>query len=347
MNGSTLFLEEGTLTFGSVENTKMGPYLLANGIPPPQVPSIPLSKERIDEIMTVYDEVYAPAIDKFLETNWFTLISRPYLLSDTRLLELFSALVDQYNLPPPTTSQYYPTFAATQSLEAHLVWALMLLCRAASQNHQPFAANGTSYDDSDQQALTPKSELAENLKLAISRVQILESLVTNEYLETPLPPSPKNMLKDDIRGTPDQSNGARPSPTPALPSQLTFNSQSFWHSLNRVLKIHEDSTTTDKAFDDTLATSRKYLEMKENRDVLYSVAVARVFGKRLSTWWPNMLDQIPHNPETQAQGIEAPAQALRTAKGFMETEMVKGTNQVVQRVAGWVVRSWTLQAASR
>lgn len=335
------------LTSGSVKGTQIEPYLVAGGVPPPYVPSTPLSKERLDEVMTVYKTIYAIAIDKFIETEWFRSHSEPYLLASPRLLDLFAALVDRYNITPENTPQYYAAYASTQSLEAHIVWALMLLCQDAARDPQPPETNGSSRSNGTPRSATTPPDVDESLKLAVSRVRILETLIINEHLDSPLPLSPKLPPTDQGTGSHSQPNGTRSTSSPALPSQLIHRSQTFWHLLHRLLTLHDDEASNAKSLDDTLSSLRKHLDMKENRDVLYSVAVARVHGARMTEWWPDKIEQAPQTLQAGGKEGESPAGTLGMAKKFLEGEQVTGTNQVVQRVAGWVVRGWTLQAASK
>lgn len=79
------------------------------------------------------------------------------------------------------------------------------------------------------------------------------------------------------------------------------------------------------------------LDMVENRDVLFSMAVVRRYGPSYETVTEN---GGSHDRDGSAARDELIGK-LRVAKKFLEDEAAgKGTNQVVQRLCGMAVRSW-------
>ena len=77
--------------------------------------------------------------------------------------------------------------------------------------------------------------------------------------------------------------------------------------------------------------------MLENRDVLYSLAVARHIGGRLVEFHP------PRPVISQTDDPNDDVKKLAVAQLFISQEDQKGTTQVIQRVCSMAMRSWILQ----
>jgi hypothetical protein len=75
----------------------------------------------------------------------------------------------------------------------------------------------------------------------------------------------------------------------------------------------------------------------ENRDVLYSMAIARYIGGRLIEYNP------PHRVQAQTDDPNDDVKKLQVAHDFVSAEDKNGTTQVIQRVCGMAIRSWILQ----
>ncbi|KAH9823708.1 White-opaque regulator 1 [Teratosphaeria destructans] len=156
----------------------------------------------------------------------------------------------------------------------------------------------------------PDSELS-------ARVDTLEHLLTSQ----PLTPS------------------AIPSPPNPNMEQRTYSEHSFWHNLGRFVSAHDGLTDPagQRETTEALAGMRGILGLLENRDVLYSIAVARHLGGRLAE--TNHSQHLLASTNDQNDEIHK----LRVARQFVETEDQAGTTQVIQRICSMAIRGWALQ----
>jgi hypothetical protein len=65
-----------------------------------------------------------------------------------------------------------------------------------------------------------------------------------------------------------------------LPDQLTQRQLDFWSAIGYFLTLHDNEASAAKEIDDTLGRCRSLLDTYENRDVIYSIAIARHLGQR-------------------------------------------------------------------
>ncbi|MCJ1388670.1 hypothetical protein MMC18_001519 [Xylographa bjoerkii] len=288
--------------------TKIQDLLDVGGYPPPDVkPSTSIPPPAIDEIKTLYLTAYATAIDKFFETRWFTTRGLPHLLVDTNLCEHYNTLLQRVTMPitqPPN----YREHAITQSIEAHVIWSTMLLCRQVSA-----AAHSTNGQNN-------YIEVNEGVHDAAKRLEIFETLITNQYLDNEALPQ---------SNTSSNRNG--------LDDQLKYREREFWRLISRFLTLRDDEAASANEIDDTLSQCRHLLDSRENRDVLYSIAIARHIGQRMAEGGKGLGDR----PEELSNNEQDPRAKLSVARRFVEGEAAgKGTTQVVQRVCGMAIRSW-------
>ena len=185
-----------------------------------------------------------------------------------------------------------------------MVWAMIGMCRQVAGN--------SPVDEQDDK---------DGVYDAAKRMEIFENLVTGEYLESSSAPSQAS----------EESNGT------ALNDQLKTRERDFWRLVHTFLTVRDDEASAAKEIDDTLASCRSLLDSRENRDVIYSVMVARHVGARISEF-PENLPQPANNDEENART------KVFVAKKFIEDESNgKGTNQVVQRLCGMAHRSWSIR----
>lgn len=229
-------------------------------------------------------------------------------MANTRLCEQFATLIHRYNLNPHDPNWLH-TYNVTQSLEATVVWAMMGMCREA--------VNAGKSDDGS----VHEDDVKEGVLDAAKRLDIFEALVTGEYLDAESAPiSPEN-----------KANGT------VLQDQLKTREREFWSFVHTFLTIRDDEATAAKEIDDNITNCRGLLDSRENRDVIYSIMIARHLGARM-TEFPDNLQQPRSNDEEDAKT------KLYVAKDFIESESGgKGTNQVVQRLCGMAARSWSLK----
>lgn len=211
----------------------------------------------------------------------------------------YSALIDAFNdknLHDPNV------LARLESFEASVVWSTMTLCR-----HVMSVSNGSNGADYD-------------LACSSARLDVIEALITGEHLES-----------NPLSQFPVREPAANP---PSLPDQLVQRSLDFWSTIGHFLTLHDDEASSAKEIDDTLARSRTLLDTFENRDIIYSIAIARHLGQR----WADFPHSFPHPITTNEKDAGA---KLYVAQKFLEEEASgKGTTQVVRRICGMVLRSW-------
>lgn len=287
----------------------MDDLLAIGGSPPLLAPSTSISPAVYDEIKSLYTTIYAPGIDKFLETRWFQLRGLSHLLHDNRLCEQFASLIPRFTIDP-AIANYYLTIPITQSLEASIIWSIMCLCRLVANTPNP--TNGqVNY-----------LEVNDGVQDAARRLDIFENMVTGQYLDA----EPAEATEPTRNGTGTMFD-----------DQLKFREREFWRLMHTFLTIRDDEASSAKEIDDTLGKCRGLLDSRENRDVLYSVAIARHLGQRMSEF-PDNLQQPHTNDEQDARA------KLYVAKQFIEEEAKgKGTNQVIQRLCGIAMRSWNIR----
>ena len=286
----------------------MDDLLALGGIPaPPPAPTFAIPPGTLDEIKKVYSAIYAPAIDKFLETRWFQVRGLSHLLHDGRLLAQYATLVARLGIAP-TVPHYFQIIEATHSLEASVIWATMCLCRPV--------ANASNLPNGQINSL----DASDGVHDASKRLEIFEHLVSGQYLTSESSPNPESARNGTV-----------------FDEQLKFREREFWRLMNKFLTIRDDEACSAKDIDDTLAGCRNLLDSRENRDVIYSVAIARHLGQRMAEF-PDNLQQPTSNDEQDARA------RLYVAKKFIEDEATgKGTNQVIQRLCGMAMRSWSLR----
>ena len=284
-----------------MKRVRIADLVALKGIAPLRPPAVlPISPNRLNEIKAVYIAVYAPAVDKFLEVRWFEEKGLEHLTVNAELMSDLSALVEAFDgsdLADPNA------VARLESLEASVVWNIMALCR-----HVVGAADGSS---------EPDYELA----TASARLDVLEALITGDHMES-------NVLEKSIPL--DSAN------SPNFLLRMRQRILDFWSSIGHYLTLHDDEASSAKEIDDTLAHTRALLDTFENRDVIYSIAIARHLGQRWADF-PNSLPQ-PITANEKDAGAK-----LYVAQKFLEQEASgKGTNQVVKRICGMAVRSWVV-----
>ncbi|RLM00442.1 hypothetical protein CFD26_104494 [Aspergillus turcosus] len=283
-----------------LKRVQISDLLALRGIPPPPPhPITSLPPNRLEEIKAVFLATYAPAIDRFFETRWFSEKALGHLLANAQLMAEYSALIDAFNdrnLNDPNV------VAQLESFEASVVWSTMTLCR-----HVMNVSNGNHGKDFE-------------LLATSSRLDVIEALITGEHLE-----------RNPLAQWPVPEPAADP---PTLPDQLMRRALDFWSSIGHFLTLHDNEASSAKEIDDTLARCRTLLDTYENRDVIYSIAIARHIGQR----WADFPHSLPQHITTNEKDAGA---KLYVAQKFLEQEASgKGTTQVVKRICGMVVRSW-------
>ncbi|KAI0489936.1 hypothetical protein F4859DRAFT_523759 [Xylaria cf. heliscus] len=221
----------------SVRKMKVQELVAIGNAVPPSVDG-PMSQEKLLEVHDLYEQVYAPGLEKFFETDWYT---RPYgsstLASNSRVQEILAAFLQ--SLATTTTSDV-AGMAYSANLEFRVVWELATLVYS------------TEYKVNMSHSLPATDDGNE----ARNRVAVFETLLSGDFLDhNPLQPPLEN---------PDSTVYHR------------NREVRFWHNLAEFLLI-KDQPNMDVASrrDHVLAQLRELLDGRENRDVLYSLTIIR------------------------------------------------------------------------
>ena len=298
------------LTPSIADHLKIDDLFALHNITPSQPPprTEPLPSDLLDEVKNIYEREYAPGLDRLLETTWYTTTGLTRLPHYTHLCEEVDYVLSEMRR---VQSEDREGQRRLESAETKLIWDLACMCRMAA----PAGFSPTSRDPEDQ------AKLAE--------VQLRLGIVEGLLCSTNPTGRATNGAVDFRQPT------AYPEPKT---NQIVYFSREFWRCLGLYVSLPADdsSPATLRSAEQALSTLRGILQMLENRDVLYSIAVARHFGSRL----PEFPDQGPQAWNNDDSDVKT---KVAIAKRFCEDESGgKGTTQVVQRMCGMAVRSWSL-----
>lgn len=274
--------------------------LLALGDTPPQASTAPPSPEMLTEITKLYNEVYSPGLSLFFETRWYdfakprTMTTNPaaaMLHNNQSLVSLFTSFIQTISKIESTNSE---DMISSGHLESSVIWALACLPLSIPftqcQQHPQFAP---AEDD---------------LEEARGRLQVFEALLSGETLAVnPLSPPPTGNIHP-----------------------LQRNELQFWYQLATYL-LQENASALPASVsrrEGCLAVMRDLLDGRENRDVLYSIAVLREY----TAHWDALYSEqnVPsHLEESDSRS------KLAVATRFIrdESKVTGGTTNVVRRFA--------------
>ncbi|RDL42292.1 uncharacterized protein BP5553_02271 [Venustampulla echinocandica] len=275
--------------------------LLAMGgiAPPPSAADVSQLPNQLEETKHLYYSIYAPGLENFLESRWFTTKGLAKLLGDKGLLDQFGTLLHQFSKTPQNDIK---EMAYTASVEARIVWALANTVRIAAVE-----ASGNR----EIKTVPPNDDPVE----AGNRLTVFENLLTGQV-------APRNSLTAPVPGSTDHHR---------------LRELEFWYTLGNFVCLRDDDPASAKDIDNTLAALRNLLDGRENRDVLYSIAVVRVIGPRVSEYTDN--DTPLHFDESDNKS------KLLVAKKFvMDEGSGAGTTNVIRRLCELAARSWTTPA---
>ncbi|KAL8634894.1 MAG: hypothetical protein Q9228_007558 [Teloschistes exilis] len=287
--------------FHAAERSRLDELIAVNGIPPPLSAAISaLPPSTLENIKIAYQRIYGPAIDKLVETQWFVSRGMTHVMEDARLCGSFATLIARYEIDERNPG--YPQLqAATKALEASVIWSIMGLARRVAGTLNPI--NGHAGLDEDTKAGVLK---------AARRVEIVQNLLLGQHVDAEVAPQAEHV-----------KNGT------AFEAQLIQREREFWQLMYKFLTIRDDEASASHELDATLKNAIDLLDSRENRDVIYSIAVVRLRGGR-----ENLANH--NNGEESSEDDNG----LGLAKTFLKQEAhTKGTNQVVQRVCGMAVNA--------
>ncbi|KAK4244880.1 hypothetical protein C7999DRAFT_43510 [Corynascus novoguineensis] len=284
--------------------------LVALGGAPPRPPNAPASPEMLSEITSLYYEVYSPGLTMFFETRWYDFKNRATTANPTAIIHNNPALVSLFASFIQSISKVKSTdpadLAPSDVLESSVVWSLARLPLSMSLAQRPQCSDSAPAEDDPWEAC--------------GRLQVFETLLTGETLTAnPLSPPPP-------------SGNIHP---------LRRNELEFWYQLAKyILRDHSSGSPADfSTREHCLAAMRDLLDGRENRDVLYSIAVLREYTAH---WDAFSIEQnVPSHLEESD-----PRSKLAVATRFIrdESSTAGGTTNVVRRFAEVAYRAFVRPA---
>uniref|UniRef100_A0A0D2X9W3 Zn(2)-C6 fungal-type domain-containing protein n=1 Tax=Fusarium oxysporum (strain Fo5176) TaxID=660025 RepID=A0A0D2X9W3_FUSOF len=251
-----------------------------------------------NEITKVYHEMYAPGLASFFESGWyhFTENGSPSFPRSQRLVELMASFLKALEAVKVNDQTQ---MAYSGILETRLVWEL---ARAAYDPPTAASAISTTTLPHDGDA-----------KETQNRVRVVEALLCGDYLSVnPLCPP----MQD--------------------PDSYRTRQFDFWYSLAEFVRTREDPNgpSAAKSREEMLSRMRYLLDGRENRDVLYSIAVVRELAPHFDSPYGNTAPQ--HADESD------PKNRLSVASKFIydESQVTGGTTNVVRRLCDIAYRAF-------
>ncbi|CAM1506675.1 Fc.00g063160.m01.CDS01 [Cosmosporella sp. VM-42] len=270
------------------------------GTPPP-AQQINHDEQTFNEVVKVYHEMYAPGLSSFFESTWYYFVENGQMTfpKNPKLIERMATFL---KILEGVKANDLSLMASSGILETRLVWDLSRTCYDAPD--MPNSATAPSVLPQDG-----------NPKEAKNRVQAVEALLCGEYLVTnPLTP-----------------------PYHDADTQRT-RQYDFWYNLAEFVRSRNDldAPSTAKFREDVLARMRHLLDGRENRDVLYSIAVVRQLAPCYDPAQQNGVALPQHFDESD------PRHRLAVASKFIydQSRVTGGTTNTVRRFSDIASRAF-------
>lgn len=267
--------------------------------PPPAPQPVSHSEQTYNDITKVYHEMYAGGLSLFFESTWFYFAEGGKMTfpRDANLIEHMASFL---KVLEGVQANDHAQMVYSGALETRIVWELA--CTAYGTAHG--TAHGVPDRPNNRSALPGESDAVE----VRNRLRVVEALLSGDLLTTN-PLSPPVADKDQFRAR-------------------QFD---FWYSLAEFLRQRDSHHQAATAREEMLARMRRLLDKRENRDVLYSVAVVRHLAPALET-----AGLPPHLDETD------PKHRLAVASKFIldEAQVTGGTTNVVRRLSDIAARAY-------
>ncbi|POR30869.1 Uncharacterized protein TPAR_08962 [Tolypocladium paradoxum] len=266
--------------------------------PPPPPQQISHTEDTFNEITRVYHEMYAGGLGAFLESTWYYFAENGKMTfpKDANLIEHMASFL---KILEAVQANDHAQMAYSGVLETRIVWEL-----ACTAYQTPDRTNNAM-----RMALPPEGDAAE----VRNRLRVIETLLCGDYLVV-------NPLAVPV----------------ANQEPLRTRQFDFWYSLAEFVRKRDspNSPQAVKAREDMLARMRHLLDGRENRDVLYSIAVVRELAPNFDAGYGNTIPQ--HLDETD------PKNRLAVASKFIldEAQVTGGTTNVVRRFSDIAARAF-------
>lgn len=251
----------------------------------------------LDEIRGLYEEIYAPGLESFFESKWFT--EEPTstrLMTQDSVLESVAGFLSVVG-KADQNNQLAMTESANLEFRAAWEFACLVLTNEAKVNPPS--------------VIIPDNDPTE----ARNRVTVFDALLSNTILrDNPL---------------------VRPPPTVDYHRVRELD---FWYHLGEFCRVEPVGNPPNPDIlsqrDQILHRVRSLLDGRENRDVLYSIAIMRAFSSDYPADFESTLPQ--HLDETD------PKSKLAVARKFIQDQakVTGGTTNIVRRLSDLAIMAF-------
>ncbi|KAL2756493.1 hypothetical protein ACRALDRAFT_2137318 [Sodiomyces alcalophilus JCM 7366] len=255
--------------------------------PPPR--DAPLTDDLLREITRIYHEIYVYGLNAFFETAWFDTRDAKGICTfpnNKHAVDHFATFLQAIQTTQPNDRA---SMLSSGILEARLIWVLASLPYTMGPARVNNSINGLPHPGDP-------AEIR-------NRVHVFEVLLSGDYIDS-------NPL-------------AIPVPHADLHRTREFD---FWRTLGDYVTFRDEPSLSRAAQrEEALGRLRLLLDGRENRDLLYSVAIARELSPRYPPGYENAVPQ--HVDESD------PKNKLFVACDFIrrEAQATGGTTNVVRR----------------
>lgn len=255
-----------------------------------------------EEITKIYYEIYGPGLTAFFETQWYNFKEQPDAKNSILILRKHQPTLDTFAYFLETigsvTTTDPPDMDFAGQLETNLVWSLACLVMRAVPANSGKRATGQFLP------ALPDDDPCE----ARNRLRVFEALLSGKTLSpNPLNRPPPDNIGDSVRA----------------------KEFAFWYFLGEYIRLPEPEARLA-----SLSHMRIMLDGRENRDLLYSLAVLRELSPHYPAGCEN--DAPRHLDEAD------PRNKLIVATRFVrqEAESTGGTTNVVRRFSQLALKSF-------
>lgn len=253
----------------------------------PPKPDMPPSAAQLDEVREIFQDIYAPGLESLFESRWFSMQQ-----TLDRLLaneDVTALLVAFLGVVGRVDAGDSNSAEYATGVEFRVVWALACL---AYSPEQVVNSGPTMPGTCDEVELR-------------NRAAVVDALLAGDFLARN--PLQHTLVHGDFH---------------------RLREIEFWWYLGEFLCIKDKPRQySTPQREDVLGKLRPVLDGRENRDVLYSIAVIRTFGPH----WPPESDNAlpPHHDEVD------PRCKLAVARKYIveEAKETGGTTNVIRRIA--------------
>lgn len=258
--------------------------------PQPEPQQISHTGDTFAEITKVYHEMYAGPLSAFFETNWFYFTENGKMTfpRDARAVQAMASFLKVLESSGSSTQE---EVVVLDNSETSLVWELARTAYTLQQGARP----------------TPKAVLPSwtDPFEARSRVQVVEALLSGDtLLRNPLTPPYTDADAHRVR---------------------QFD---FWYTLGELCRRPDDQHLqgATESHEKCLARLRSLLDGRENRDVLYSIAVIRVMTPRYASEEGKAIPQYVNETDPKCRFL------IATKFVTSETRADWGSTNAIRRI---------------